>query len=121
MQQMQAAAPPAPQVQAAKIRAQTDTAIAQSDQQRDILKLQGQLAQAKAQMLADQSKAQAELAHAAMEGHKDREVALDSNHLQMMQTFIKAFAQILAQEAKLNAQADQKLVGDVQSAERSVQ
>ena len=119
MQQQQANAPPAPQVQVAKIRAQTETTLAQSDQQQEVLKLQSQLAQAKAELQAAQEKSQAELAHAALQGHMEREVALDSNHMQMAQTLIKAFAQILAAEAKADAQADQKLVGDVKQAERS--
>jgi hypothetical protein len=121
MAQMQQNQPPAPAVQVAKIRAQTEQQVAQSDQQRDVLKLQGQLTQAKAQMAADQAKAQAELAHAALQNHQDREVSLDSNHLQMAQTLIKAYAQILAQKAKIDADADKELVADVRAGQQGIQ
>ena len=120
MQQMQASAPPAPQVQAAQIRAQTEKQIAASDSQRDILKLQGQLAQAKAQMTADTAKAQAELVHASIQGHRDREVQLDSTHAQLLQTIIRALSPILAAQLKGNpgTNAGDALATDVQSAER---
>lgn len=123
MQQMQASAPPAPQVQVAKIRAQTEQQIAQSDQQHDIINLQGKLAQAQAQLKSDQAKSQAELAHAAIQNHQDREVALDSNHSQMMQTIIKALSPIIAGQLKGDpgANAGQVLADDTHAADSGIE
>lgn len=120
MQAQQAHQPPNPAIQVAKIRAQTEQQKAQGSQQTEIVKLQGQLTVAQEAAQAARDKAQAEIAHAALQNHRDREVALDSTHAQIMQTIIRAIAPIIAAQLKGDPgpNAGQVLATDVQAAER---
>lgn len=98
---------PAPQVQAATIRAQTAVQQAQSSEKIEILKLQGQLAKAQDELQASQLKDRNDLEHAAMATHADHlqtmqghtnEQASQANQREL--ALIKAFAQILSVQLK---------------------
>jgi hypothetical protein len=112
LQQMQSQPPPPmPQVEVAKIHAQTEAAKQQSTSQREVMKLQAELAQAKLQLvheaIQNQQKQQGDMqsqsaaqAHEHVQSHKDREVQLDANHLQIILKLIPAIAQVLAAEKR---------------------
>lgn len=114
--------PPDPMVQAAQIRAQTEVQKAQSADQREILKLQGQLQQAQADAQAAQSKAQAELEHAALSTHADYKTQLADQQSAMDQTIVKTLGGIIAQQLKgQQANAGQVLDQDFQVAQRGIE
>jgi len=126
MKQMQAQAahqPQAPQVQAAQIRAGMEQSKQASEDQRKILELLGQLNQAKDQAAEERLKAMTQLNHEAVQGHKDREVQLDSTHSDMVQTLIKAFSSILASQLKGDPSADagQAMAKDVNEADQGIE
>lgn len=91
MQQMQAAQAQAgaPAIQVAKIKAQ-------SAQQIEQMRLQGD----QAKLAADQAKDQAEIEHAALSTHSDRQMAQEGNRHEMAMTLVKVLGQIIAQELK---------------------
>lgn len=108
---------PAPQVQAAQIRAQTEVTKAQSADQREIVKLQGQLTMAQEELEAQKLKAQAELEHAALSTHSDRQMQQQTQQNEMAQTIVKALAQIVSQQIKgQQANAGQILKQDFEAA-----
>ena len=129
MQQM-AQQPPqqAPQVQAAQIRAQTTVQQEQAENQRLMLKLQqtqaatnNQLVHEMIQKGVDRTHENAQNAnqatHEQTQGHKDREVALDSNHLQIALAVIKVLGQMeAARQQAANMNAGEELARDVSSA-----
>jgi hypothetical protein len=113
MQQMAQSAPPPPQVQAAQIRAQTATQQMQADNQSNVLKLKKELIQAQGEVISANARANAEMQHAAQENHQDRMVDvaghvadIQGQKMDLVQTLVKAFAQILAAQLKQNAAAD---------------
>ncbi len=110
MQQMQASAPPAPQVQAAKIKAQTTLIQEQAENQRAEAQAQVEQIKARTQMIHEAIQSQQDRQHDMMNQHKGREVDLDNNHMQIMLKLIGAYAQILAAE---KASAGE-LAGDVE-------
>lgn len=109
--------PPAPQVQAAQIRAQTEQSKQQSEDQRQMMTMLGQLVQQKTQGKQDQITNIQQLSHDATQQHRDREMQLDQQHLQILLKLIPAIAQILAAE---KAQPDE-LGADVSRAASEVQ
>lgn len=120
MQQMKAQPPPVPpQVQAAQIRAQSDTQQAQFDSQKAQLDAQRQIALAQIAERSAQERAQAEIAHAALQNQQDRQISLADQDVQMTQTLIKAIAPIVASQLKQDpgVNAGQVLAQDVQGAE----
>lgn len=118
MQQMaQQPQPQAPQVQAAQIKAQSEQMTEKSAAQRDVMKLQGQLAVAQANLAAANARSQVELEHAgaqaqmdraheAIQGQADRQSDMHGVHGDMAQTLIKVIGQIVAAQLKQNASAD---------------
>lgn len=117
MQQMQQNAPPAPQVQAAKIRAQTVALQEQAQNQRSEAEAQVDLTKARTQMIHEALQQQQDRQHDMANQHKDREVQLDQNHLQIILKLIPAVAQILAAEKA----AANELGSDVEQAAGSIQ
>lgn len=117
MQQMQQNAPPAPQVQAAKIRAQTVALQEQAQNQRSEAEAQVDLTKARTQMIHEALQQQQDRQHDMANQHKDREVQLDQNHLQIILKLIPAIAQILAAEKA----AANELGSDVEQAAGSIQ
>lgn len=117
MQQMQQNAPPAPQVQAAKIRAQTVEIQEQAQNQREQAQAQVDLTKARTQMIHEALQNQQDRQNDTMNQHKGREVQMDSNHLQIILKLIPAVAQILAAE---KAAANQ-LGPDVEGAAGAIQ
>lgn len=118
MQQMAAQPPPqAPQVQVAQIRAQTEQSKQNAEDQRQIMHLLGEVNLAREQTAEQRLKNMQQLAHDAGQGHKDREVQLDSNHLQILLKLIPAIAQIIAAEKREPAE----LGSDVTGASREIQ
>jgi hypothetical protein len=100
MQQQQHMMPPAPQVQAAQIRASTEQSKQASEDQRKILDLQGKLIDSKRQQEAEQLQQLQQLIHDSHQGHRDREMQLDTNHLQILLKLIPAIAQVIAAEKR---------------------
>lgn len=90
--------PQAPQVQAAQIRAQTEQTKQQSEDQRKIMDLQGQLLQSREQAANAQLSNREQMVHDMIQQHAGREVDVDTNHLQIVLKLIPAIAQILAAE-----------------------
>ncbi|PVX77175.1 portal protein [Paraburkholderia unamae] len=122
---------PDPHVQVAQIkeqgamqRAQLDAHTAQmqtqSQQASDNAHLQSQLVQAQAGERSAQLKAQAEIIHAAQQGHQDRGVELANMQSQEWQTLVKVIGSIVASQLKQNAQADagQMINQDVSEVQR---
>jgi hypothetical protein len=91
--------PPPPPVMVAQIRAQTEQAKMKSQQQLAQVTLQKELTTAQADATSSQQRAQAEIAHAALTNHHDRDV-------EMAQTLIKVMGQIIASQLKQNASVD---------------
>lgn len=132
MQQMQAAAPPAPQVQAAKIKAQTELIKQQAENSREQESEQKQMFEGRLQMMHEAIQAQQEQqhdagqnasqqTHDATQGHREREIALDTNHLQLVETIIKALSPILTQQLKGSQEnAGQVLAEDTEAAEQGM-
>lgn len=118
MQQM-AAQPhqPAPQVQAAQIRAQSEATKQSSEDQRKMLDLQSQLLTAREQAANAQLTNREQMVHDALQQHAGREVDIDTNHLQIILKLIPAIAQVLAAEKA----APTELGGDVTNAAREIQ
>src|SRR6185312_12735699 len=100
MQQMQQMAPPAPQVQAAKIRAETELAKQQAENAREQGQLQSQVLEGRLQLVHEAIQQKDQQLHESVQGHKDREVQLDANHLQIILKLIPALAQILAAQKR---------------------
>lgn len=98
MAQQHAQMPPAPQVQAAQIRGQTEVAKQQSEDQRKLMDALVQLTQQKHQTTAAAQSQSQQLLHEGLQGHMNREVQLDANHLQILLKLIPAMAQVLAAE-----------------------
>jgi hypothetical protein len=118
MQQMAAQPhPQAPQVQAAQIRAQTERSKQQSEDQRTIMKLQGELLQSKNQNAAQQLTNREQMVHDMIQQHAGREVDIDTNHLQIILKLIPAMAQVLAADKA----APTELGSDVTNAAREIQ
>jgi hypothetical protein len=118
MQQMQNQPhPPAPQVQAAQIRAKAQQSHEQSEDQRRTMELMGKILQQKTQIAADNRNQEQNITHEAFQQHKEREVNLDTNHLQILLKLIPAIASVLAAE---KAQA-QELGPDVTNAAGQIQ
>lgn len=120
--------PPNPALQVAQIKAQSSAQSEQSKSQREVLKLQGQLADSKMQLVHEALQQHADRGHEntqntqqqmhdGLQGHKDREIQLDQNHLQIILKLIPAIAQILAAEK----QAANQLGSDVTQAASSIQ
>jgi hypothetical protein len=127
---------PAPQVQAAQIRAQTAQQQMQADAQTNDVKLRADMIRAQGEAVAAQQKAQAtlihtaqqnqaQLAHDAHQAHQDRgmqAVGMLSDqkqaNMQLTSDLIKVLGQILAQQLKQNAEADagELLAKDVKEA-----
>lgn len=111
MAQQHANMPPAPQVQAAKIKAETELVKQQAENQRAQGELQQQMMEGRVQLVHEQLQAMQARDHEAqqnsqqqrsdaIQGHRDREVQLDSNHLQIILKLIPAIAQVLAAEKR---------------------
>jgi hypothetical protein len=109
--------PPAPQVQAAQIRAQTEQSKQQSEDQRSMMKMLSELIQQRRQGQQDQIANLQQLSHDAVQQHRDREVQLDSQHLQILLKLIPAIAQVLAAEKA----APDELGSDVNQAASTVE
>jgi hypothetical protein len=132
--------PPAPQVQAAQIRAQTAQQQMQADAQTNDVKLRADMVRAQGEAVAAQQKAQAtlvhsaqqnqlQLAHDAHQAHQDRTVQVagmlsdkQQADMQLTSDLIKVLGQILAQQLKQNAEADAGalLAKDVKEARSSL-
>lgn len=132
--QSQPPPPPAPQVQAAQIRAGVEQKKLSAQKDMEQMRLAGEIK-------LEHEKAAAELQHAAVQAdadrtHQTRSAMLDADvrthgalvdsadqrakqQNDLVQTLIKAFAQILASQLKQDAQADagQEMTRDVREAE----
>lgn len=107
----------APQVQVAKIRADTELKKQQAENAREQGNLQSEIMEGRLQMIHEALQAKDQQSHEAVQGHRDREVQLDQNHLQIILKMIPAMAQILAAEKR-----DPKELGpDVEQAGSEVQ
>ncbi len=112
MQQMQQMPQqPPPQVQAAQIKAQMTVQQEQAENARLMLQLQNKTQTANNQLIHDalqrhgdrqheQTQNANQASHEQVQGHKDREVQLDANHLQIILKLIPAIAQVLAAEKR---------------------
>ena len=102
MQQMaqQQAGAQLPQVQVAKIKAETELTKQQAENQREMGKLQVETQEGRVQLVHEAIQNKDQQLHEQMQGHKDREVDLDSNHLQIVLKLIPAIAQVLAAEKR---------------------
>ena len=128
-QQMQAqqqagaqAAQNAPQVQAAKIRAQTELAKQQAENQREQGQQQSELMEGRIQLVHEQLQGQQQREHEALQGHRDREIDLDATHQKMMADIIKALSPIIAGQLKGTDQnAGQVLAEDTAVADKGIE
>lgn len=117
---------PVPAVQVAQIKAQSDSQLAQSRENIEILKLKAELAKSQDQLAAAQEKDRNDLEHAALSTHSDRQMqqadhagqAADQANQREL-ALIKAFAQILSVQLKgQQANAGIMLAQDVKTAEQ---
>jgi len=92
--------PPAPQVQAAQIKAQAEAASQQSEDQRAIMKLQGEILKEREGRLSDRLQMMQQLTHEGSEGRRQREVELDAAHKDIVLHLIQAFSSVLSTQAK---------------------
>lgn len=122
MQQMQASQPPAPQVQAAQIRSQTEGAKQQQETQRTVLGLQKELVTDRNELIKDQQQHLQTLQQQSTESAHDRGLQLDANQSQVLMTLIKVLGPIIASQYKQDpdANAGQILASDVASASRGL-
>lgn len=122
MQQMQAQQPPAPQVQAAQIRGQTEGAKQQQETQRTVLGLQKELISARNELQQDQTQHLQTLQQESTESAHDRGLQLDANQSQVLMTLIKVLGPIIASQYKQDPDTDagKVLASDVASAERGI-
>lgn len=108
---------PAPQVQAAQIKAQADGQRQQSAERIEQMKMQSDAATAAADLKAQQAKAQGELEHAALSTHSDRQMAQKEQENQMALKLVQVIGQIIAQQIKgQQANAGQLLKQDFEAA-----
>ena len=98
--------PPAPQVQAAQIKAQMEKDKQLAEDQRAIMKLQGEILQEREGRLNDKLSAMQQMTHEASEGRKQREVDLDATHKDIVLHLIQAFSSVLSTQAKGNPEMD---------------
>ena len=119
MQQMaQQPHQPAPQVQAAQIKAQSAQQDNQSALQRDQVKYQAQVKIAQIDHANDQSKNQQNLQHAALQTHSDRQMQEADNKKDYDLAILKALASIISQQIKGQQEnAGQLLDQDFQAAQ----
>jgi hypothetical protein len=118
--------PPAPAVQVAQIKATSDSQLAQSRENIEILKLKAELAKSQDQLAAAQAKDRNDLEHAALSTHSDRQMQQADHATQAADqanqrelALIKAFAQILSVQLKgEQANAGIMLAQDVKTAEQ---
>jgi hypothetical protein len=98
--QQQAAmqAMPQPQVTAAQIKAKTTLGQEQAENARLALKLQSDTQTNNNQLVHDMLQQHNDRGAQAFQGHKEREVQMDTNHLQILLKLIPAIAQIIAAE-----------------------
>jgi hypothetical protein len=100
MQKQAAMAPQAPQVQAAKIRAETELVKDKAANEREQGRLQSEVMEGRIQLIHEALQNKEQQIHEGVQGHKDRELNLDSNHLQIILKLIPAIAQVLAAEKR---------------------
>jgi vacuolar-type H+-ATPase subunit E/Vma4 len=117
MQAMQAQAPPAPQVQAAKIRAQTTLLQQQAENERAQGELQQKMLEGRLQLVHEAIQQKDQQIHEAHQSRREGSLQLDTNHLQIVLKLIPAIAQIIAAE-KASAQ---ELGPDVEDAAGAIQ
>ena len=109
---------PDPAVQVAQIRAQSEQAKIASTQQLETAKLQSQQQIESMKAKIDQEKAQAEIQHAALATHSDRQLQQADSQNELLQTLIKALSPIIAQQLKGHQEnAGQVLAQDAEAAE----
>lgn len=122
LQQMQQNQPQAPQVQAAQIRAQTEGAKQQSEDQRTILKLMGELNQLKLKLDSDQHSQAQQVAHEAIQDHAQRSDDAQATRMDELLTLAKILGPIIAQQLKGSQEnAGQVLASDATTAERGLE
>jgi hypothetical protein len=117
MQAMQAQAPPPPQVQAAKIKAQTTLIQQQAENQRAQGELQQKMLEGRLQLVHEAIQQKDQQIHEAHQSRREGSLQLDTNHLQIVLKLIPAIAQIIAAE-KASAQ---ELGPDVEDAAGAIQ
>lgn len=120
MQQMAQNPPPqAPQVQAAQIRSQTETAKQSAENQRTIITLQGQLAEAKIKGENEQLQLLKEQLHEAAQNHAQRQADETTDRNAEMLGLAKILGPIIAAQLKgdESANAGQVLAQQTQAAE----
>lgn len=117
MQQLQANAPPPPQVQVAKIKAESVAQQQQSESAREMAKLQLQTQEGRLQLVHDAIQQKEQQIHEARQGHRDGQLQINDQHIQIILKLIPAIAGILAAE-----KADPNELGsDVTSAAGAIQ
>jgi hypothetical protein len=121
MQQSQQMMPPAPQVQAAQIRAQTESQKQVNETQRAAMKLNAEMLHARQQLLQDQTQHVQTMNHEAIQGHADRQIQLNDQHLQILLALIKTFSAIEAAKAKSEAVGGAEVGADITAADRAIE
>lgn len=117
-QQMQSMQQQDPRIATAKIKAQSDQTMSQTDLQADKLKAQAQVQVAQMRMQTDQQKAQGELEHSALSTHADLQANQAANKKDYDLAILKALAAIISQQIKgQQANAGQLLEQDFQAAQ----
>lgn len=122
LQQMQANAahqPQAPQVQAAQIRAQMEAGKQQSEDQRKIMELMGELNVLRLKMAQEQTQHEQGIAHEAIQDHAQRSDDAQASRTEELLTLAKILAPIIGQQLKgdESANAGQVLADDAKAAD----
>lgn len=116
--QQQAASQPNPALQVAKLKADTDVKVATIDAQADKLQADATVNAAHFKAQTEAAQQEHQMGHEAIQGHRDREVQLDANHMQILLAEIRALGGIIAAQMKQNAavNAGKTLADDVSAA-----
>lgn len=131
--EMQQNAPPNPQVQVAQIKANTAENQQQSESQREMIRLEGDLQVAREQLIKEQLQhltethhasqaAAAQLQQGAHDASRDRQVDLTSQHTDLLNNVMKLMAQVEAAKAKANADiTGAQIASDVNQAAQGIE
>jgi hypothetical protein len=113
---------PNPAVQVAQIKAQTEKEKQQSETQREVVRLEGELAQAREKLIADQRKHLDELSQGAHDDSRNRQVELTQQHQDLINNLIKIFGTIEASKAKAGMDITGQMVGaDIDQAASAIE
>jgi len=112
-------APPDPRIADAQIQGQTAMGKENAETQREVLRLQAEMAHQTRDAQVQQQQTDAQMAHEAMQGHADRQQAISEQQSQTFIQLAKILAQIVSSQLKQDpsVNAGAVLRQDVQSLE----